>query len=138
MDGWVAFHLFSLGVWGGLVLVELMFEVGVARGSFDPKQMARLHVWTDRFAELPLLAMVLLSGLVLWQRAGWSTEFVPKILAGLGAITMNLVCYVVVEQRGRAETVSPSDTRGVFLTAAPGVPMALVALYLGCRHAGWW
>lgn len=138
MDGLVAFHLLVLGFWGGMVLVEIVFEVGAMRGLLDAKQMARLHVWTDRFLELPLLAMVVLSGALLWQRLGWTPELWPKVAAGLGAVFANLACYVFVERRGRLDAVVAKDGWPVFYTAAPGIILGVTALVLGGSRAGWW
>ena len=57
-----AAHILFLGLWGGLVLVEIAFEAQMFRGKLDEKSVAGLHRITDRFIEIPILIAVLLTG----------------------------------------------------------------------------
>ncbi|MCZ7680512.1 MAG: hypothetical protein M5U28_17810 [Sandaracinaceae bacterium] len=70
MDGLIAFHVIALGVWAGIVAVELLYESAGFLGRLEPTTVAKLHLWTDRYLELPVLLLVVTSGLLLWQRAG--------------------------------------------------------------------
>ena len=137
MTGLHALHLVVLGLWGGVVLVELVFEVAAMNGYFPAAETAKLHRWTDRYVELPLLSLVVGSGLLLWSRLGWSAVLLPKILCGSAAVAANLVCVVFVEKRARAG-VSERQTRNIFGTVVVGLPAALVAFFLGGQRAGWW
>ena len=137
MSGLHAFHLLVLGFWGGVILVEVLFEGAGLAGKLEPKAVALLHRWTDRYLEIPLLIAIITSGAVLWSRAGWSPALLPKVAAGLGAIAANAVCVVFVERRARSQT--PQDhTRSVVWTAAPGFPLGIAALILGGFRANWW
>ncbi len=138
MSGLAALHLIILGLWGGVVAVETVFEVAGARGRLPAEAVARLHVWTDRYLELPILAGVLSTGLLLWERSGWSRELLPKILLGLVAIGANLVCFSLVERRGAAAAPTRSHTTAILVVAMPGVLAAVGAVYLGGSRAGWW
>ena len=148
MDPLGAAHILFLGLWGGLVLVEIAFELQMFRGKMDEKSIAGLHRITDRFIELPILIAVLATGWLLWKRTGFDHELMPKVIFGLGAVLANAVCYVVVEMRAsRALHMADSDDDGPGLrrfsivlasSIAPGVLSAGVALFLGGQRIGWW
>lgn len=138
MDGLVAFHLIALGIWAGVVAVEVLLEFGGWRGVYPADLVADLHRRTDRYLEAPLLVAVVTSGLLLWQRTGWSPALWPKVLLGLGAVAANIVCVAFVEARAAAGTPLPRHTRLVFATALPGFPLAIAALVVGGQRAGWW
>ncbi len=137
MPGLLSLHLFALGLWGGCVLVELVLEVGGRQGAIAPDAVAWLHRTVDRAVELPIIALVVGTGLLLWHRTGWDPALWPKVgLAGV-AIGANLYCWRVVEERADTPARSELTTR-VFGSAFVGVPFALVALYLGGARVGWW
>ena len=137
MDGWVAAHLIALGSWAGVVGVELLYEGAARLGYLRSADVARLHRWTDRVLEIPLLAAVVLTGLVLWARAGWSPALLNKVALGLGAVTANAVCLPLVERRARSAEPERQFVP-IAATALVGVPLALAALAMGGRRAGWW
>lgn len=144
----LAAHIIFLGLWGGLVLVEIAFEAQMFRGKMDERSVAGLHRITDRLMELPILVAVLLTGWLLWQRTGFDQALLPKVLFGLGAVVMNIVCFVIVEMRAsRALRVADSDDSDpglrrlsiiLAITITPGVLFAGVALFLGGQRIGWW
>lgn len=137
-----------LGLWGGLVLVEIAFEAQVFRGKMDEKAVAALHRITDRLMELPILFAVVVTGWMLWKQTGFDHELLPKVMFGLGAVVANVVCYIVVEMRASAalrtansEEVSIRIRRlSIVLagTIAPGLLSAGGALFLGGQLIGWW
>lgn len=137
MDGLLTAHLISLGLWGGVVLVEIVFELGGLRGRLDRASVAWLHAQVDRLVEAPLLLAVVGTGLLLWQRAGWSAGLLPKVGAGLAAVLANVVCVGLVMRRA-SQPQRTALTRGVFASALIGVPFAILALILGGARAGWW
>lgn len=144
----VAAHIIFLGLWGGLVLVEIVFEAQMFRGKMDEKSVAALHRITDRLMELPILVAVLVTGWLLWQRTGFDQALLPKVLFGLGAVVTNVVCFVIVEMRAsRALRVAGSDDGDpglrrlsiiLAITITPGVLFAGIALFLGGQRIGWW
>lgn len=131
-------HLVFLGLWGGAVLVELVIELH-ARGMASREPVAaELHFWIDLLIELPLLLAVLVTGFALTARQpAFSGLLLAKIALGLTAILANLICVGVVIQRrrevrrGAGESRVAVLSRRVRLTAAPGLPAGLAALYLG-------
>ena len=148
MEPLVAAHILFLGLWGGLVAVEIAFETQMFRGKMDVRSVAALHRITDRFIELPVLIAVFLSGWLLWEQTGFDQGLHPKVMFGLGAVLANLVCYVIVEMRAsEALRTSDSDGGGHKLrrlskllagTIIAGVLSAGVALVLGGLRIGWW
>ncbi len=154
MDPLIGAHLLSIGLWGGLVFVEIVFEFQMFRGRLDQLDVAILHRITDRFLELPILALVVATGWMLWQRSGYPDELLPKVLFGLGAVLANVICYIIVELRATTATrirlekqigkayPNPDKLR-VFSTALAvtivlGLISAAVALFIGGLSIGWW
>ena len=150
MDSILIVHIIFLGLWGGLVLVEILFELQMFRDQIDELSIAKLHQLSDRFLELPILAVVVGSGWYLWHQTGYSSEYLPKIGFALAAVSANLICYVFVEQR--ASTAELIEVNGVveknsenniklrilskrlFGTIIPGVVLAMVALFIALTN----
>ncbi|MBX3472731.1 MAG: hypothetical protein KF878_38250 [Planctomycetes bacterium] len=140
--GWHVAHVVLLAVWAGVVLAEVVLELAARRDPTLERGVARLHARIDVLVEAPLLAAVVLTGAVLLARApvidGWLWA---KALCGLGAVAANAACVVAVLRRQRAADDAREAarwTRWVLLSPAPGVPLALLALYLGGARGGWW
>lgn len=137
MDALHLTHLVVLALWGGLVLGECVLELA-AKDEAAMRHTARVHYWTDVVVELPLLIAVIVTGAWLTVRA-WplSALLGIKILAGLGAVTMNLVCLVFVSRRhARADdprALSHYHAR-IRQTVALGVACGGLAAYLGFAH----
>lgn len=144
MNGWHIAHLLSLGGWAGLVLTESVMELVSHRSERLRYAVARLHRAIDLWVELPLLALVLVTGVILLLSVQPDGALHMKVTCGLTAIAANVACVFYVLKRGRiAETgvdVRAHDrlTKRIFLTASVGMPLALVALYLGGARQGWW
>ncbi|MBE9539628.1 MAG: hypothetical protein IMF06_11130 [Proteobacteria bacterium] len=148
MNPLAAAHIMFIGLWGGLVLVEIAFEVQMFRGRMDEKAVAALHRITDRLLELPILFAVLVTGWMLWKQTGFDHELLPKVMFGLGAVVANAVCYVVVEMRA-SEALRAANSKEVSIrirrlsivlasTIAPGLLSGGIALFLGGQLIGWW
>ncbi len=146
MDPILLIHIIFLGLWGGLVLVEILFELQMFRDQIDERSIAKLHQLSDRILELPILAIVVGSGWYLWHQTNYSDEFLLKIVFALGAVFANLICYVFVEQRAStAELIQTSASvekntennaklrvlsKRLLSTIIPGVVLAMVALWI--------
>jgi hypothetical protein len=135
MDGWRVAHLIFLGLWGGIVLAELVLEAS-PRSEADHRLVARIHYWTDLCIELPVLAAVVVTGVVLTRRvAEHTTLHWVKLALALAAVATNVWAALMVIRRQRA--ADPAElarlTRLVRLSGL-GVPFALAALYIGLTH----
>jgi hypothetical protein len=129
-------HLMALGIWLGIVITEALFEFS---GS-DPESLraaARFHYTVDMYGELPILGLVVVTGLMLAARVeSWTPLHYVKIAASLLAIGSNVVCAVWVVQRRRIEDVNVllGFRRRIWSTAAVGTAFGTFALYLGLVH----
>lgn len=138
MSALAVIHLLALGLWGGVVGVEVLFEVRGLQGRLPSDVVARMHAETDRFLEIPLLLLVVGSGALLWAQRDWSSDLLPKALFGLGAVAANLGNVVFVHQRAKGRVAEASVPRYLAVTVLPGLVFAGAALAVGGRRAGWW
>lgn len=129
-------HLMFLGMWLGVVVTEALFEFSGSDAE-SLRAAARFHYTVDMFAELPILAAVLITGAILTVHAWPLTplHFV-KIAASLVAVGSNLICAVWVVQRRRIEDVRVllAFRRRIWGTAAVGVVFGTLALFLGLAY----
>lgn len=88
MDALAVGHLLSLGLWGGLVLAEVVIEAG----ALDQRVAARLHHRLDLLLKVPLLCAVLVTGAALASRVPMTPLLVAKIAAGLLAASATPPC----------------------------------------------
>ncbi len=144
MTGWHIAHFLVLGVWLGVVLCELVFEAAGTRSPQLREAAAAFHGAVDRYLEIPILAGVLITGMALMGGVSIQGAMIVKIACGLGAVAINGACAVVVFKREREALAGATEERLAKLTlwiwasAGVGVPMGLVALYLGGQGQGWW
>ena len=136
MDPLHVAHLMALGIWLGIVVTEALFEFS---GS-DPDSLraaARFHYTVDMYGELPVLAAVVVTGVLLVGQVGPLTPLhYIKIAASLVAITSNLVCAVWVVQRRHIEDaqVLRAYRRKIWSVAAIGVVFGTAALAIGLLY----
>lgn len=138
---WV--HVFAVAFWLGCVFTEIVIEqIGLRRVELRPA-VPHIHFYVDRFVELPALALVLCSGLLLLDTARFSSDWVyaTKVLCGLAAAGANIYSAYPVIMRKRA--ADANDTAAVRrygkmidATIPVGVPAGLVALGIGLHWAG--
>lgn len=138
MSSLAAVHLIVLGLWGGVVAVEVLFELRGLQGRLAPEVVARMHAETDRYLELPLLALVVLTGTLLWRGADYAPALLPKVAFGLGAVAANLGNSVFVYYRFGGRIPSSQTPRYLVLTVLPGLAFAAAAFVVGGGRAGWW
>jgi hypothetical protein len=134
MDYLALIHVIAISFWLGVISVEVIFE----RARIDKGSIVLLHQLTDRYVELPTISVVLFSGMLLWSRASWSLEFLPKVLFGFGAITLNVICYYFVEKRTVESSTFRKQSTLILWVTFPGVFCFVAAAYLGGSHASWW
>ena len=126
-------HLMALGIWLGIVMTEALFEFSGSDAE-SLRAAARFHYTVDMFGELPVLAAVIFTGVLLAGRVGPLTPLhYVKIAASLVAIGSNLICAVWVVRRRRVEDerVLLAYRRKIWTTAAIGVVFGTAALAIG-------
>ena len=129
-------HLLALGIWLGIVITEVLFEFSGSDAD-SLRAAARFHYTVDMFGELPVLAAVIVTGVLLASRVGPLTPLhYVKIAASVVAIASNLVCAVwVVQRRGIEDEQSLlAYRRKIWATAAVGVVFGTAALAIGLVH----
>ncbi len=134
-------HVIFLGLWGGCVFVEVLLELSALKNNALHNIMPELHYKIDVFIELPLLFLVLATGIFLFQSAAMSPLLVLKAGAGLWAVAANVYCVFVVIKRKKAADRGDGKqvekyTRRVFASAITGIPAGLCALFLGLYFMG--
>ena len=135
-------HLVALALWGGVVATEAVVEVIPFRRRELHPAAIRFHFWIDLLVELPLVLVVIATGVTLAITIDPLTPLhLVKIGCGVGAVAINLYCIVVVVQRGRqlqAETDPEAlwrASRKVLYCFALGLLCAAAAAVLGFRFA---
>jgi hypothetical protein len=126
-------HVIVLGMWLGVVITEVLFEF-TASDAQSLRAAARFHYNVDKYAELPILVAVLVTGTILTVQARpLSPLHVVKIAASLVAVGLALVCVLWVFQRRRIEDehVLLRLRRRIWSLAAVATVFATPALYLG-------
>lgn len=129
-------HLLALGIWLGIVITEVLFEFSGSDAD-SLRAAARFHYTVDMFGELPVLAAVIVTGVLLASRVDPLTPLhYVKIAASVVAIASNLVCAVwVVQRRGiEDEQALLAYRRKIWATAAVGVVFGTAALAIGLVH----
>jgi hypothetical protein len=140
---WHVAHLFAIGAWAGLVASEMAMELVARRNPKHHLSMAHFHHVIDRFVEVPLLCLIVITGTVLLFKVHIDTLLWIKVACASAAIGINLWCWRVVVARNRlldsGDDGPEADrlTSRVFRAVYTALPLALIAFYLGARRAGW-
>src|SRR5687768_13486582 len=128
-------HLLLIFVWGGVILAETVVEA-LGRDPAAQPFAARAHFWIDVVIELPIVAGVLATG-VLLAAAAWPLSTVQWVKVGAAAVAIgaNLYCaaLVAMRYRRRADGAALGRISGHIRLTWTAVPVGLVALYLGLR-----
>jgi hypothetical protein len=132
MRGLVLAHVLAVGVWFGVVAVEIVLERSRAASQPISRAVARYHFRIDLLLEIPTVLVVLGTGLAMLDPARLSGWYLAKVACGLVAVASNAVCVVPVVLRVRAaERARPDDvvrySRMIDWTAVVGIPAAVVA-----------
>lgn len=134
-------HLVILSFWGGLVITESVLELYPFRQPRLHGPAIEFHYWIDLLLELMLLIAVLLSGILLIFSVELTGVHYLKIVCGLFAVSMNLICVALVIKRYHRKRQGAPDeelwkySRKIIATAALGIPVAMVAAALGLKLA---
>ncbi len=109
-------HMLAVGAWLGLVMVEGVVE---RTHRAEPKVaaiVADIHYRSDLYIELPLLVLVLVSGIWLFELERFSGWYAAKVILGCLSIAINLFCILPVVRRHQA--VMAEDWQRVTLLTA--------------------
>jgi hypothetical protein len=129
-------HTVAVFVWFGVVAAEVSIELR-ARDDDGMRRAAADHYWIDALVEVPLLAIVLASGLLLTVRA-WPLDSAraAMVTCGLLAVAANVACvgFVIARRRGVDDaSVVRLNRRRIFACAIAGAPFGLLAAIIGLR-----
>lgn len=142
MNAWLLAHLIFIGLWGGCVAVEMVMEFWGRAEPARKHQVAQLHFLIDLYVEVPILIMVLISGVALFDADNLIfPTYKIKIIASLIPVLINIYCLVPIIRRKYAsdknnEEEMDRNTRQVFFCFFTGLASALVALAAGLHIVG--
>lgn len=142
MNAWLLTHLIFIGLWGGCVAVEMVIEFWGRKDTASKHQTAQLHYLIDIYVEVPILIVVLISGIALFNVDNLIfPTYKVKIIAGLIPVLINIYCLVPVIRRKHAsdnDDVEAMDgnTRLIFFCFVTGFASAMVALAAGLHIVG--
>lgn len=142
MNTFLFLHLILLGLWGGCVAVEMVLEFSTGNDIKKKHHTAQLHYLIDIYVELPILIMVLLSGLFLLSISRLTDPlYAAKVVAGLFPVVINFLCIIPVVKRKRAsdkndEPQMDRNTKLIYLAFFTGLAGAMISLGLGMYFLG--
>ena len=129
-------HLVVLGMWLGVVITEVLFEL-TASDAESLRAAARFHYNVDKYGELPILIAGLVTGTILTVRAWPLTplHFI-KIATSLVAVGAALICVLWVFQRRQIEDVEAllGFRRRIWTLATIAAVFATPAIYIGLAY----
>ena len=129
-------HIAAFGFWMGVLAVELIIERQRGKSREQGYAIASYYYHIDRFAELPAITVLLVTGLWMLDPSRLSGLYLTKVVAGAVAIGVNYWCFVPVLLRraaateGRHADVLRYSTM-IDRTLPIGGPFLLIALGLG-------
>ncbi|MBW2271337.1 MAG: hypothetical protein JRH16_22525 [Deltaproteobacteria bacterium] len=95
-------HLLAAGAWLGCVLVEAVVESMQSSDSSVRRIVADLHYRTDLLVEIPLIALVVITGVAQFDPMRFSGWYALKVVLGSITVVSNLYCVLPVMRRQRA------------------------------------
>ncbi|CAE6851650.1 hypothetical protein R75461_07503 [Paraburkholderia nemoris] len=125
-------HAAAVCAWFGLIAAEAVLELREHEPA-ERRLIASIHAWIDILIEVPLIALVLVTGAMLLARA-WPAPplLMLKVGAGLIAVVANLICVVLVRARVKAtdDACVSKLTRQIRFTGL-ATPFGLAAMIIG-------
>jgi hypothetical protein len=127
-------HVIAVFLWFGVIAAEVTIELR-AREPTALREVAEDHFWIDAVVEVPLLCIVLGTGLLLSARASPLTGgLIAMVVCGTLAVAANVACvgFVFARRRSRADLEAlRAHRRRIFACAIVGAPFGLVATIVG-------
>jgi putative copper export protein len=128
-------HIVAASFWIGMIVVETLVELQAAKGSAqDLHFVARAHKTVDTYFEGPVVAIVLVTGSILLYQAWPDISFLlaVKVIAGLLAVVINIICiYFVLARVNAKDEQSFQMWQRRVLQIGPFIPVAYLALAIG-------
>lgn len=126
-------HILFVGAWFGCVAVEFLLETAPKKIVSLRETVPLLHYNIDRYIEMPLVLGVLLTGSLQINTARLSGLYLLKMLAGLIAVSANLLCWFPVRKRKMAAAKKDGaevkrQSLMILRLTQVGMPAALLAL----------
>lgn len=139
-------HLIVLCLWGGLVITESVIELLPFKRKELQDASIVYHFWIDLLVEAPLVAAVIVTGLLLAFNVQLTALHFVKIALAAFTASMNVVCIFLVVRRhaqlnrGADEESLWKYTRGIMMTfgfgIAAGGGAAALGFYLAMQTMG--
>jgi len=131
-------HLFSVAAWLGVVMTELVIEVYPYKNRGLYLSTIHFHYWIDLFVELPLVLLLLGSGIVLiFLNTNLDLLHILKIISGLIPVLACFVGIYVVINRSRALKAGKKEedlwggSRNIVIAVLIASPFFAISLGLG-------
>lgn len=136
MKGVLLLHIAAIAFWIGVVGAEFVIERSRADNKPHGFAVAHNHFWIDVCLEIPVVLLVLATGLLLLRDTPMTPLLAVKVAAGGFAAVANLVCIVPVTRRRRAamkdalaEVIRQSKV--IDRISALAIPASAVAMLIG-------
>ncbi len=138
-------HVFAVAFWLGCVATEIVIEQVGLRTAALRSSVPQFHFYIDRFVEIPAFSTVLVTGILMFNSAQFTGDWVyaTKVICGLLAVGANIVSIYPVIMRKRMADLQ--DSAGVKrygkmidMTVPIGLPAAVIALGIGIYWLGRW
>lgn len=128
-------HLLAIGIWIGVVGVELLIESDGMKDDESHIRAAKLHYGADIWVEVPAFVTVVATGFLMLGEGHLNGLFLAKIIFALLATGFNMICvYGVIRRRKYALSGDIEGMKSVApllrLTAA-FLPTFAIAFALG-------
>jgi uncharacterized membrane protein len=96
-------HIAFVGIWLGCVLTAAFFERALlGQGRAAELILVGLHKRVDLSVELPAIAGVIVTGILMLGSARYGVAIIAKIALGMLAVVANLYCVFLVFRRTAA------------------------------------
>jgi len=137
MSTLLVIHICAISFWFGVVGAETIIERSRSENIEHGYAVARNHFFIDMFLEIPVAAIVLISGLLMINEVHLSSPlFLLKISAGIFAVGINAACAIPVTRRKNAANNGQLDdvirhSRTIDKISVLGIPAGILALSIG-------
>lgn len=132
-------HIIAVGVWLGCIATESVMEAGREKSISHHQAVAEIHKWIDIFVEIPMVILVLVTGVLLFSQHPQPDIIKIKVALGLIAISLNLLCFYFIIKRNQL-FITGNDTKATtfskYQDIAGGIMIMciLAVVSIGFKH----